>query len=347
MASDQMPPEPERREIEAQLALRLEAPVQLVSFSGRPAARLYWFRAGQHESTRLVVKVPLARVGGSSDGDRPRRSPPTPVTRKAMLEFEALQAAERHFDALGDPRFSAVQAVALLEPMQALVMREARGQPFREAVKRAVLRWRPPRTTLEAATLSGAWLRAYHAMPVHDTIEQRLASGAAVAELALELGAFLAAAPYGADAIELAEATAGIAGTLGPADLPLAVVHGDFAMRNVLVGDGRVAVLDMLGRWHAPAYEDVATMTLALDTVGLGGPAAGVLPRPPAIGPLRRAFLEGYFGDAGRIPARPLGVLEALLALERLAALHARRPVGRLLARGLLRTARRSLEASA
>jgi aminoglycoside phosphotransferase (APT) family kinase protein len=337
------PPQPERVEIESQLAERLGAGVELVGFVARPASRLYRYRTHGAEPVHLVVKIPLLRDATVAD-DRPRRLPPTPADRKASLEFAALRAAQRHFATLGDARFASVEAIALLEPMHALVMRHVEGQSLRAIVKRAALQPRAAPDVDRAFERAGAWLRAYHAMVPLPGIEERLSTPDDVATLATRLGEHLRDARRGSETVDLAERTAIVARRLSAADLPLAVVHGDFAMRNVMVNAGQVAVLDMLGRWRAPAYEDVSTMMLALDGIAFGPRLGGVLPLPPAIRSARAAFLRGYFGDDAAVPRSALATIDGLLTLDRLAALHARRSASAFTVRGLLRAARRQLE---
>lgn len=337
------PPQPERTRIEVQLAERLGAHVELIGFTARAASRLYRYRTDGPEPMRLVVKVPLRR-DAALPRDRPRRVPPTPADRKATFEFEALRAAQRHFAAIGDARFAAVEAVALLEPMHALVMREVDGESLRALVKRAALRLRADRDLDEALEHAGAWLRAYHAITPPPGADDRLTTAEEVAVLAIRLGEYLQDAPHGRGTVELAERTASAARRLTPGDLPLAVVHGDFAMRNVIVNGGRLAVLDMLGRWRAPAYEDVVTMTAALDGIALGPRLGGRLPLPSAVRSGRGAFLRGYFGSSAAAPRPALAALNGLLTLDRLAALHARGRLSSLTVGGLLRAAGHDLD---
>ncbi len=241
-----------------------------------------------------------------------------------------------------------MEALDLIEPLNALVMLEAEGASLRRVMRDALV-GRASRRSRAVAGLhaAGAWLRAYHRIVAGEGTGERLVDATAIADLFIRLADHLAAGRLGADAARVARRGATVAADVLAEGFPLAVVHGDFALRNILLTPaGGITVLDMLGRWRAPAYEDLATLLLGLDTMGLGPRLGGLLPLPGVVREARAAFLAGYFGRGSDPDDAQLGVFEALLALDRWAALQERGRGGPLVGRGLLRLARERLGAS-
>jgi hypothetical protein len=93
--------------------------------------------------------------------------------------------------------------------------------------------------------------------------------------------------------------------------------HGDFAPRNILVGPGgRVSVLDTLGRWRAPAFEDIGNFLLAFKAHRLQVYSQGLFLSASRIKQYENQFLRGYFGD-DPIPLASIRLFECLAALEK------------------------------
>jgi aminoglycoside phosphotransferase (APT) family kinase protein len=101
-----------------------------------------------------------------------------------------------------------------------------------------------------------------------------------------------------------------------PEPLPTVVSHGDFAPRNILVDDaGRLAVIDLLARWQAPPYEDLAGFLVSLETSRVNTATRGLV-FGRAVERLEPAFLAGYFGSAP-VPRRAIRLYELLLVLDK------------------------------
>lgn len=79
---------------------------------------------------------------------------------------------------------------------------------------------------------------------------------AGIREVRARLSAVLAPLPPGVD-VALGEAT-GVLEALGP--VPAIFQHGDFVLNNILVGDDRLAVLDLVdfGKWRVPLLDAFA-----------------------------------------------------------------------------------------
>jgi aminoglycoside phosphotransferase (APT) family kinase protein len=80
-----------------------------------------------------------------------------------------------------------------------------------------------------------------------------------------------------------------------PTKLPLGLVHGDFAPRNIFIGAGsHVTVIDSLGQYRAPIYEDLAYLLVELLSGATRLRHRG-LPRSTAeLASMRAELLSGY-----------------------------------------------------
>jgi aminoglycoside phosphotransferase (APT) family kinase protein len=109
----------------------------------------------------------------------------------------------------------------------------------------------------------------------------------------------------------------GIAATrLLPDPLPTVITHGDFAPRNILVDPaGRMAVIDLLARWQAPPFEDLAGFLVALQTSRANAATRGLV-FGRTIERLEPAFLGGYYGSEP-VPRDAIRVFELLLLLDK------------------------------
>jgi hypothetical protein len=115
-----------------------------------------------------------------------------------------------------------------------------------------------------------------------------------------------------------------------PARLPLGFSHTDFAPRNVLVAsNGSITVIDTLGRWQAPVYEDLGHFLFALHTSEIQVYSQGCWLSETVLRDFEQAFLAGYFGEHP-FPETALRLFQLQSLLYRWAALvhSARRPVG-------------------
>jgi aminoglycoside phosphotransferase (APT) family kinase protein len=133
-----------------------------------------------------------------------------------------------------------------------------------------------------------------------------------------EFGTFLAAETDASHLETVIEAGVEAARRL-PDPLPTVITHGDFAPRNILVdGSGRLAVIDLLARWQAPRFEDLAGFLVALQTSRANAATRGLL-FGRTIARLEPAFLSGYYGSEP-VPRNAIRVYELLLVLDKWAA---------------------------
>ena len=258
--------------------------------------------------------------------ERPRLMPVTEAGIRQTLEFEALRLLERRLNEVGDQRLRAIRALAVLQNSGALVMEAYAGRPLARLLLRSTVRHRSAVSRPAAlANAAGAWLRVLHDTPAGESSPVRQGSPDELAACFTKFGDFLATAAPSRDLARTIDI--GRASAAGVADLPVAMSHGDFAPRNILVdGQGRIAVIDLLARWQAPRYEDLAAFLLAMRTSRVNATTSGLL-FGRAIDRLEPAFLAGYFGS-DPVPLHEIRLYELLLLLDKWAARLARRAKG-------------------
>ena len=101
-----------------------------------------------------------------------------------------------------------------------------------------------------------------------------------------------------------------------PANLPLGLGHGDYAMRNLLVGENdRITAFDTCAKWKVPIYEDIAYFLVQLETNGLQVLTQGFAFRAETIATYQRGFLAGYFGGA-HVPIELIRLFKIQLLLD-------------------------------
>lgn len=288
----------------------------------RPAARLYWYEldAGG-EPRRLVVKVPLppADFAGAGHGaSRPRLFTPLDAATKYRQEYAALEALDAHFRQVGDPRFRTIRPLDRIDAARAFVTEVVPGSTLKRELARAS-RLRPgglPSSLGEAVERAGAWLRAYHALPMPNATARQSTAAEFVANVrrfAEHLARMTGRRRLFEDIARSAEGAA----SAFPDPVPLGLTHGDFAMRNVLVTPtGEVAVLDTMAQWRSPIYEDLAKFHLSLRSTRPQILTAGLAFSPHRLGALNARMLAGYF-DGAPVPSIQIRLYEVLLLLDK------------------------------
>jgi aminoglycoside phosphotransferase (APT) family kinase protein len=257
---------------------------------------------------------------------RPRLMPVTDSSVRQALEFEALRLLERRLNEVGDGRMGAIRALAVLDASGALVMEAFAGRPLTRLLLGNTLRRREVSARPAAlANAAGAWLRVLHDTPAAVAAPVRQGTPDEVSSSFTEFGEYLASATPSRNLERTIAIGRAAAADIGP--LPVAMSHGDFAPRNILVDrQGRIAVIDLLARWQAPRYEDLAAFLLAMRTSRANATTSGLV-FGRAIDRLEPSFLAGYFG-ADPVPMRAIRIYELLLLLDKWAARLARRANG-------------------
>ena len=296
----------------------------------RPASIIYRYRVGDEMNERpVLVKVPLKRTSGllpslngnqPDQGGRPRLVTVASADVKFQLEYKALSLIQAHFDQLGDARFDVVRVLDFLPDHRAIVMEESSYPSLRDRFKKAN-RFHlsaAPDDLWQAFSNAGAWLRTYHGLSDGAYAETRQRRRADVID-ALE-----AFADYLAYAVEdrpffqeISQRATSLARALFPDSMPLGLGHGDYALRNILVGPGmRVAVFDTLAKWQAPIYEDIAYFLIGLKLMWSQVLSQGLMYSQSRLNECEAAFLEGYF-ERTPIPLKEVRLYELLMLMDK------------------------------
>ena len=305
----------------------------------RPTSSLYRFdlRLDGREH-RVQVKLTGTLAGGVAAGGvfdssgeihpefaRPRIAPVADPQRALRLEHEALSRIHDHFRGLGDRRFGAVRVLEWMPWEPAIVM-----EMLDEPNLRTLWLGRGGRLDLGAAFHNaGAWLRAYHTMPAgaaERAVQLRREEFTGFVE---DLSEFLAhrlgATRYFARVV--ADVTAAARAHL-PEVLPVGLEHGDFAMRNVLVGRAeRVTVIDTRSLYRTSIYRDIGYFLGNLRCSVLPALGRGAVAHVARHDAYRQAFLAGYFG-AAPVPDVAVHLYELQHLLEIWSAALTRRDAG-------------------
>jgi len=305
-------------------------PVQ-VDFIGkqtRPNSSFYRFtlRSADRER-RILVKTPPARKAMSqpavpaqtANDDRPRLTSKADLATKSHLEYKMLSTLQAYFSNLNDPRYGTLHVLDFLPEQRAIIMEEEQAPSLRQVFAKTNRLKYPFRSTDLSKIFfnAGAWLRAYHALPKLDHTQVRHDGGADFIESISSFTHFLAVNLQQTRYFQSVETiTNASAARLLPEQLPLGLGHGDYAMRNILVGpQSRVIVFDTLGRWQVPIYEDIAYFLFRLKSAGIQAVSQGLAFSRRRLKKYEQEFLCGYFG-AEPIPYTLIRLFEIQALLD-------------------------------
>lgn len=277
-----------------------------------------------HQTFRIFAKgAPRGNPAmQESPATRARLAPPLPHSNeRILLEYRALRWIDDYFSSLGDPRFEAIRVLDIIRDPNTIIMME-NTDPSLRSLFAASNRWRHLRgkeSSLETAfSHAGAWLRAYSTMPRTETelLTRHTHRDDFVASIG-ELTRFLSST-IGDELFldSLSRTVCALALDTLPEELPLGLGHGDYAMRNILVGPGsRITAFDTGARWRVPVYEDVAYFIVKLESNRLQIFSQGLAVHPRSIQSYSKAFLTGYFG-VEEIPFDTLWLFEMQALLD-------------------------------
>jgi hypothetical protein len=301
-----------------------EIRVELSNTDGGPLSTIHHFSfSGNGAQHDVVVKMPpnedRQREGGARPGStRPRVAPVLDQSSKFRNELETLRAIERQLLELDSGPLRSLTVLDFIDDLDAIVM-EKRSEPTLKRLLKDNARFRPwvKRRDLDSAFRNtGAWLRAFHAIPDLAHTQRRLDTRDHFVESIARFCDFLSAQTKDSGFFDgLAERIGALAERNLSPELALGLGHGDLAPRNVLVAaDSGVRVLDTRGAWRVPIYEDLAYFLVAVHTNRLQSYSMGMAFDKTMLARYCETFLTGYFGgdDVPR-PAIRLFELQALL----------------------------------
>jgi O-antigen/teichoic acid export membrane protein len=297
--------------------------IRLIDELNRSQSRIYRFQLASDGQVRYVrVKVPTYQNGQQSQGKlkldrRPRRFSVADLEKKFQFEYLALSHIRKHFENLHDARFGTVNVLDSLPVLRGSVMEEIKAPTLTSLfVRENRLRLVSSSKTSEAFAHAGAWLRAYHSLPIeasvrHQTREEFI-------EVNRKLSDYLSS-KSGDHAYfqKLIEQITDSASRVLPESLPVGLSHGDYAMRNVLVGAGsRVTVLDTLACWRTAIYEDIGYFLTNLKLSWPQVMSQGIVFRQSLIKKFEETFLSGYFRNEP-VPIQAVRLFEIQALLDR------------------------------
>lgn len=312
--------------------------VQLVDHAIRHHSQLLEFAVADKSFSRKVIcKVafsPMAMNVDAKEQKRPRLFSPPDAASNGMREYRALESIERHFSRLDDARFGVISMLDLLESPCGMLMEKCPDASLKSLLKKST-RFHLVRKHMplhRAFSNSGAWLREFHTMPdLEHTQERDTGRDCFVDAINRFTDGLIQKLGNSAFFFGIRKRVSLAVSKHLPLELPCAVIHGDFAPRNILVGsESRVTIFDTLRRWRAPLYEDLAYLLMSVKVPGPQARSQGSLFSQRQLAGWESEFLSGYFAG-GPTPLAAVRLYECLLTLEWWAAINFRQCNGTLL----------------
>jgi len=299
--------------------------VQLREKQKRPSAMLYKFEImdGAQDHS-IVVKVPMRNLPNIDTEDTTYKKPSLFQKADAQdmhwLQYTALTSMYEYFAQLKNERLGAIHVLDYLPEYQAILMVEARDPSLQSLfLKENRLHFLLNEHHLTSAFQNaGKWLQKYHTMPKEAGVQIRHQYREDYIDAIIKLTDFLAKA-WGDESFFKHTASVIIqnARKIHPESLPLGLGHGDYAMRNILIGPiNRVTVLDTFAKWRVPIYEDIGYFLNGLRTSYSQVLTQGLLYSSNQIAAYETAFLQGYF-ETGKIPYSNIRLYEVLALLDK------------------------------
>ena len=299
--------------------------VQLLSKQERASAVLYRFKVGNDAQNRSVfVKVPLCLSGNGqknrSTYEKPQLFPKTEPSDMHWLHYTALKTIYDYYTSLDKAQLGAIRVLDYL-PQYHAIFTEGSSDPklrdlfFRENRLRYPLGHAGLSTTFQNV---GMWLRLYHTMPKDQDVKVRHQHRNDYVEAITTITDFLAKTLKSESFFkETASKLIDTARETLPESLSLGLGHGDYAMRNILVGpNSRVTAFDTFAKWRTPIYEDIGYFLNDLKMSYTQVASHGLAFSLNQLATYEQAFLKGYF-DQEPIPYPAIRLYEALALFDK------------------------------
>jgi hypothetical protein len=298
--------------------------VETTAVEIRPRSRIYRLRlTGTRGTHGVFVKEPNLGAASALEGAtvlpaRPRLVQPADPAERYQAEHASLIRVEAALKGT-DVRFGVVRPLDFIASRSAIVAAELREPSLRDLLTghTRLHLYRRSTDLAPAFEHAGAWLRCYHALDAPWAIE-RHATRRALLDFAEAVGAYLGEVQADEKFFREAISTLAHAASAAlPDELELAVGHGDFATRNMLVGAaGRVYVTDMAMRWRTARYEDLAYFMVALRTPRAQALAGGGLFSEASLTAWEHSLLMGYFPDETP-PSKAIRIYQLVMLLDK------------------------------
>lgn len=299
--------------------------VELLDTQERATAFLYQFAVCNDVQAHTVFVKVFRRIS-------PNRQPQEVQFKKPIL-FQKMDAEEKHrlqytahkkiydyFTSLDKEQFGAIRVLDYLPQHNAILTEGANEPSLRKLLlgKKIFFTTRASDDLLPTFQNIGKWLRIYHSMPKKEDVNVRDAYRNDYIASINKLTDFLVKT-VGQEAFFRENALTVItkkANEFLPPELPLGLGHGDFALRNIFVGENaRVTVFDTSANWRTPIYKDIGfflndlkfSPRIISQSIPFGS---------DQIMAYEHSFLKGYF-DNNPIPYAEIRLYETFALLDR------------------------------
>jgi hypothetical protein len=262
------------------------------------------------EVPAALVKIRRESGAWPVAGTRPRlRQEAATAEELTLLEWDGLVAIQHACDETAG--LGVVRPLLLMGDELAIVTTFVDAPTLRKVVL-DLSRLRGGRGSRAGAVagcaLAGLWLRTFqeHAGPSDRPVRQ--GTREEVVDRLRAYGEFLGSPAWR----RLAGAGAELVTGLLPDELPVAVGHGDFAPRNMLLRDGLLSVIDPLPRWQVPVYDDLCRLLVGIRLIGEQVHTHGMAFGSDILDALEEAAVAAYLGsstDRGPLRAYQLMIL--------------------------------------
>lgn len=254
-----------------------QTPIELTQVSRRSYSNVYVFRTaakGTKGEKGIAVKVFLPASGGPD---------------AARLQYAALNSVWPIFRTL--PTMTVPRPLDYFPEFSALVTESIQGRSLHHLFR--TFRSLPgiDKGVLRLVYQCGQWLRKFH---------DATAIGSETLNLDYKFGLIrpkLISLRSAGFRLDLCEELEGRLESLGDeirrVKFPMAAVHGDFTVDNVLFDGERIVTIDLGGKDRNAIHHDISTFLNSLALVGLTWPI-----RRSVLVKSRQQFLSGYFGSA-------------------------------------------------
>lgn len=286
-----------------------ETEVRLLSEQHRASSSIYRFELVSNRIRYTIFAKGTALANHSKREEiatidsRPRLAPgPTDFRVKTWLEYNALKAIYEHIGSLDNPSFGAIRILDFIQNSQTILMEE-HSEPslrslFTKTNRLSHLHERAPELR-RAFFNAGAWLKAYSALSIVENVTTRLPRREDFTASVTLFTDFLGRTSGDTSFFQRIEKVIiHAANATLPGNLPLGIGHGDYAMRNIMVGaNNRITAIDTCAKWRVPIYEDIAFFLVQLEINGAQVLTQGLAFHAETIAAYQREFLAGYFGE--------------------------------------------------
>lgn len=301
--------------------------VRVRQVDSRPRALLLAVYLGEGSRTPRVMAKVRREPSAASPGQAPRRpvlgGDVLSVSELCALEYEGLRSIHTLVGD-GDPMFGSVRPLDHLSQENAILMEYVHAGTLRRRLlaqnrvsERHPLR---PADPWDPWRRAGAWLRKFQQATPHGGKPARQATREDVLDRFDDYASYLSQR-LGRGFGDVGTRSSELAARVLPDHLSLAVSHGDFAPRNVFVGeDDRLTVFDPMPRWLVPAHEDLSRLLVSVRLLGLQVHTRGHAFSTTTVDRVEREVMHGYHGD-GPAHVRELRCYELLVLFDKWSAL--------------------------